>query len=150
MILPSLNKEEVINSPLKKLNLTDINKLFLVILALSVILGGTSGYLLAKTGNSKTESPITTEKPKSAQQDTRTFRDFASGVIQKRPAPKNPQDYIEGTHFLIREGAVPVALTSSVIDLTQYEGKKAKIFGETQKAIKEGWLMDVGKIEVEE
>ena len=25
--------------------------------------------------------------------------------------------------------------------------KKVKVYGETQKAIKEGWLMDVGKVE---
>ena len=40
-----------------------------------------------------------------------------------------------------------MALTSSVVDLTKYEGKKVKVFGETQKALKEGWLMDVGKVE---
>jgi len=40
-------------------------------------------------------------------------------------------------------------LTSSVVDLSQYEGKKVKVLGETQKAIKEGWLMDVGKVEVQ-
>ncbi len=49
--------------------------------------------------------------------------------------------------MLVRDGAVPVALTSSVVDLSQYEGKKVKVYGETQKAIKEGWLMDVGKVE---
>ena len=26
-------------------------------------------------------------------------------------------------------------------------GKKVKVYGETQKAIKEGWLMDVGRVE---
>jgi len=56
-------------------------------------------------------------------------------------------EYSEGTHTLIREGAVPVALTSSVVDLSIYEGKKVKVFGETQKALKEGWLMDIGKVE---
>ncbi|KKS13460.1 MAG: hypothetical protein UU67_C0024G0017 [Candidatus Daviesbacteria bacterium GW2011_GWB1_41_5] len=65
----------------------------------------------------------------------------------KRPESKDPSEYVEGTHILVRDGAVPVALTSSVVDLSEYEGKKVKVFGETQKAIKEGWLMDVGKVE---
>ena len=48
---------------------------------------------------------------------------------------------------MVREDAVPVALTSSVVDLSKYEGKKIKVHGETQKALKEGWLMDVGKVD---
>lgn len=127
-----------------------LNKIFLSILVISILLGATSGYLLA-SGTSKPTGPTTaqtTQAAKTAQTDNRTFRDFAEGVIQKRPAPKSADEYIEGTHMLVRDGAVPVALTSSVVDLNQYEGKKVRVFGETQKAIKEGWLMDVGKVEV--
>lgn len=138
------------SSPLKSLSVSNLNKLFLGILVTSVILGTSAGYLLAKSNKSSggTTNTVTTEAPKTAQQDTRTFRDFAEGLLQKRPAPKNNAEYIEGTHMLVREGAVPVALTSSVVDLSEYEGKRVKVFGETQKAIKEGWLMDVGKVEV--
>ena len=138
---------------LKRFNFENINKVFLGILVASVVLGGVTGYLLSQ-GNIKASNTTPTSNgngkpPKSAQQDTRTFRDFASGMIQKRPVPKDSGEYIEGTHMLVREGAVPVALTSSVVDLNEYEGKKVKVFGETQKAVKEGWLMDVGKVEVE-
>lgn len=135
---------------LKRFNFEHVNKVLLGILIASAVLGGVTGYLLSQ-GTSKTTSNGATNgnPPKSAQLDTRTFRDFASGMIQKRPAPKDSGEYVEGTHMLIREGAVSVALTSSVVDLNQYEGKKVKVFGETQKAIKEGWLMDVGKVEVE-
>ncbi len=143
-------QEGIKNSPLKKLALSNINRIFLVILGVAVILGVGSGYLLSKNSNSQITANLSiSEKPKTAQQDNRTFRDFAQGTIQKRPAPKNHNEYVEGTHLLVRDGAVPVALTSSVVDLSLYEGKKVKIFGETQKAIKEGWLMDVGKIEEE-
>lgn len=150
MKLPNI-KEDFIQIPLRYFQTINLNKFFLTIIFGSVILGGISGYILANNNNTTpTENLNINEKPKSAQQDTKTFRDFATGVIQKRPAPKNPQEYLEGTHFLIREGAVPVALTSSVTDLSQYEGKKVKVFGETQKAIKEGWLMDIGKVETED
>lgn len=140
---------EYLSNPLTQyLNLTSLNKIFLGILATSIILGSLAGYLLASSNKSSTpQLPATSEKPKTASQDSRTFRDFAEGVIQKRPEPKTTEEYVEGTHLLVRDGAVPVALTSSVVDLSLYEGKKVKVFGETQKAIKEGWLMDVGKVE---
>lgn len=141
------------NIPIKGLHITNLNKYFLGILGVSIIAGSIIGYTLAQTNKtskkSATTAAATTKDVKNAQQDNRTFRDFAEGMIQKRPVPKNADEYIEGTHLLIRDSAVPVALTSSVVDLNGYEGKKVKVFGETQKAIKEGWLMDVGKVEVE-
>lgn len=143
-------KQTFSQNPLKKIHLNNPNHVFLAILIAALILGVTSGFFLSRSNNNKIAENIPlTEKAKTPQQDTQTFRDFAQGTIQKRPAPKNTNEYVEGTHLLVREGAVPVALTSSVVDLSQYEGKKVKIFGETQKAIKEGWLMDVGKVEVE-
>lgn len=139
------------NSPVRTLNIGNVNRIFLGVLIASLVLGITSGYFLARSErkNGPNLAASVSKNPASAQQDSRTFRDFAEGVIEKKPAPKNSNEYVEGTHFLKREGALPVALTSSVVDLSQYEGKKVKVFGETQKAIKEGWLMDVGKVEVE-
>ncbi|MBI3485349.1 hypothetical protein HY025_00220 [Candidatus Daviesbacteria bacterium] len=128
----------------------DFAKLFIGVIVVALIAGVGTGYILASGGTQGgVASVIPNAAPKQAQEDTHTFKDFAEGTLQKRPAPKNPTEYVEGTHILVREGAVPVALTSSVIDLSQYEGKKVKVFGETQKALKEGWLMDVGKVEVE-
>jgi len=127
------------------------NKIFLAVLGLSIILGIFSGYLLSNNNKKAalvSSSSSGTETPKTALQDNKTFKDFAEGTIQKRPTPKNPEEYVEGTHLLVRDGAVPVALTSSVVDLSEFEDKKVKVFGETQKAIKEGWLMDVGRVEV--
>ena len=125
-----------------------LNKIFLGVLLSSIILGATAGYLMVNPDKTASTIIIPNQPAKNAQQDSRTFRDFAEGMIQKRPAPKSGEEYAEGTHLLVRDGATPVALTSSVVDLSQYEGKKVKVFGETQKAIKEGWLMDVGKVEV--
>lgn len=120
-------------------------KILGIVVAVSLLAGLGTGYFLNATGTNKI-GPVE-QPPKTAHQDTKTFRDFAEGKIQKKPTPKDPGEYTEGTHVLVREGAVPVALTSSVVDLANYEGKRVKVFGETQKAIKEGWLMDVGKVE---
>ena len=128
----------------KLLTGTSPKKLLFLTVLISLVLGSLTGYILAGKGSAKN---VSVAAPKTAQQDTRTFRDFAEGVIKTKPQPSNPGEYVEGTHRLEREGAVPVALTSSVVDLSQYEGKKVKVFGETQKALKEGWLMDVGKVE---
>jgi len=125
-------------------------KLFGSILILSLVAGVATGYFLASSSSASqkpnNQIPLN-ETQKSAQKDTKTFRDFAEGKITAKPQPKDPSEYSEGTHLLVREKAVPVALTSSVVDLAQFEGKNVKVFGETQKAIKEGWLMDIGKVE---
>lgn len=123
-------------------------RVVLIVAGLAVILGSITGYVLAnKGGGGLTSAGLPGQEAKNPQADTQTFRDFAEGTIKLRPEPKDPEEYVEGTHLLEREGAVPVALTSSVVDLSLYEGKKVKVFGETQKALKEGWLMDVGKVE---
>lgn len=120
-------------------------KLLSMVIGASLVLGIVSGVIMSKGGGQ--QLPIPVAAPKTALQDTRTFRDFAEGTVKIKPPTKNSSDYSEGTHLLERTGAVPVALTSSVVDLSQYEGKKVKVYGETQKALKEGWLMDVGKVE---
>lgn len=143
--------KEVETAPVRSFNFPTTNRFFLAVIIASIILGIGAGYFLANSN--KSLGPIgpasSSQKPITAQQDSQTFRDFAEGTIQKIPTPTNSNDYTEGTHLLIRDGAVPVALTSSVVDLSLYEGKKVKVFGETQKALKAGWLMDVGKVEVE-
>ena len=56
----------------------------------------------------------------------------------------------EGTHKLLREGgpSQTVYLTSSVIDMDSLVGVNVQIWGETVKAQKAGWLMDVIKVKV--
>lgn len=136
--------EEKITKPI--IGVDNPKRTILTVVIASLVLGLLTGYILSTKNNSKT-SPLAVGSAKSAGQDTQTFKDFAQGLIKAKPEPSDPSEYVEGTHILIRDGAVPVALTSSVVDLSQYEGKKVKVFGETQKALKEGWLMDVGKVE---
>lgn len=131
----------------KTFSSSDPVRLLITVIAVSVVLGALSGFVLSNKGSGNLTSPNLGIPAKNAQSDTRTFRDFAEGEIKARPQPSDPQEYAEGTHTLERQGAVPVALTSSVVDLSKYEGKKVKVYGETQKALKEGWLMDVGKVE---
>lgn len=90
------------------------------------------------------EDQLTGEQKKSFNQ---TFRDEAEGVIE----PNDGLDkYAQGTHRLIRPGgeSQTAYLTSTVLDLNEFTGKKVKVFGETFGSSQVGWLMDVGKVEI--
>ncbi len=137
--------EEKITKPI--LSAENPRRLLLGVVISALVLGTLTGYILSSKNSGLQASPLSAGPAKNPQQDTRTFRDFAEGNIKVKPQPSDPSEYVEGTHTLEREGAVPVALTSSVVDLSKYEDKQVKVFGETQKALKEGWLMDVGKVE---
>ena len=74
--------------------------------------------------------------------DVKTFKDTAEGVLEKGGIDG------EGTHKLIREGgpSQTAYLTSSVINLDQFVGKKVQVWGETFAGQKAAWLMDVGRV----
>lgn len=74
----------------------------------------------------------------------KNFSDTATGVIEKGSING------EGTHILIREGGVSqrASLTSSVVDLDLFVGRKVEVKGETNSSNKTGWLLDVGAIKV--
>lgn len=76
--------------------------------------------------------------------DLSKFKDTAMGVLESGGLDG------EGTHKLMREGgpSQTAYLTSSVLDLDQFVGKKIQIWGETFKAQKAGWLMDVGRVKI--
>lgn len=56
----------------------------------------------------------------------------------------------QGTQHLERDGGPShyVYLTSTVIDLGGFVGKKVRVWGQTLASKKVGWLMDVAKIQV--
>lgn len=58
----------------------------------------------------------------------------------------------EGTHHIERDNMPShfVYLTSSVIDLESFVGKKVEIWGVTHASKKAPWLMDVSKIKITE
>lgn len=132
-------------------NLGSDLKIYVLVLAAAVLAGVGTGYYLAlsKAPNSTKSVASLNSATTQAQQNSVSLRDFADGVIAKKPSPKPNGEYGEGAYLLIRQSGTPVALTSSVVDLSQYEGKKVRVFGETQRALKEGWLIDVGKVEVQ-
>ena len=76
--------------------------------------------------------------------DEKTFRDSAEGKLESGGIDD------EGSHHLIRPGGESqyVYLTSSVVDLDKFVGRKVKVWGETFSSKTAGWLMDVGKVKV--
>ncbi len=123
----------------------------IVLLVLLAFLGVGSGFLLAKytakTGNQII--PLSNIGPSMKGKsfgsgDTKTFKDTAEGKLADGGIDG------EGQFHLVRPGGdsqngYP---RSSLVDLSQFIGKNIKVWGETQKAQKAGWLMDVGKVEV--
>ncbi len=78
--------------------------------------------------------------------DTDLFPDKVTGYLEKGGING------EGTHSLLRTGGVSqtVYLTSSIVDLDEFVGHQITIWGETFTGQKAGWLMDVGRVQVDE
>ncbi|OGG02490.1 hypothetical protein A2W14_01680 [Candidatus Gottesmanbacteria bacterium RBG_16_37_8] len=117
---------------------------------LIIMTGVFSGFFLSKTIGRKTSSSSDSTRVGGGSNtivgstDTKTFRDQAEGELLAGGING------EGTHRLERPGgeSQTVALTSSVLDLSQFEGKKVRVWGETFAGQTAGWFMDVGKVEV--
>lgn len=130
-----------------------------------VLLGLGTGYVAAAMGKGPTVVPLETSTTDAAGKKTTTavvpevkpgqvfgskdagaFKDSVEGVVLPGGIGS------EGSHHLVRPGGASqnVYLTSSILDLKMFENAKVKVFGETFKAQKAGWLMDVGRVEVEE
>jgi len=78
--------------------------------------------------------------------DEKTFRDQAEGILMAGGIEG------EGSHHLERGANKTqwVYITSSVVDLDLLVGDRVTIWGETNQGKKAGWLMDVGKLKVQE
>lgn len=77
-------------------------------------------------------------------EDPQTFRDSTEGVLEAGGIDG------EGTHHLVRDGGPSqyAYLTSSVVDLDQFVGKRVQVWGQTFSGQKAGWLMDVGRVKI--
>lgn len=110
--------------------------------------GGSLSFENTEAGNVKEQTPSSSIKVGdvygSPKEDT--FKDSAEGVVMAGGVEG------EGTHQLVRPGgpSQTVYLTSSVTDLDKFVGTRVKVWGETNTAQKVGWLMDVGRVKVEE
>lgn len=76
--------------------------------------------------------------------DPKVKYDNATGILKEGGIGN------EGTHHIERDGGASnfVYLTSSVIDLESFVGKKVEVWGQTLASKKAGWLMDVAKIQI--
>lgn len=127
-----------------------VNKnLILGLISLFVIFAGMgTGYLLSgvskKTQEVGTTGEIKVSKNEAGVVDESKFSTTTEGILEEGGIGG------EGTYHLVR-GIGPsqyAYLTSSVIDLGAFVGKKVQIWGETMSGKKAGWLIDVGKIKV--
>lgn len=127
---------------------------FFLVLVVIIFLGIGSGFILAKIApNLIQQSALPSPNEKSSVEkgkvygsnDTSTFKDVVTGILKEGGIEG------EGQFHLVRPGGESqnVYLTSSLVDLSLFTDRKIKVWGETQKAQKAGWLMDVGRVEVE-
>ena len=121
----------------------------LTVFVVIAVLGIGTGYGLAKTGGKAGPVQLSSGSQVAkgtvvGSADKSTFKDSAEGMLKEGGIEG------EGQYHLERPGGASqnVYLTSSVVDLSAFMGRKIKVFGETHQAQKAGWLMDVGRVEV--
>ena len=121
----------------------------IIVFVIIALVGVGTGYVISKiTGGSQAGPSIivgTNVKGKTfGSGDPAIFKDTAEGKLEEGGVEG------EGQYHLVRPGGESQKdyLTSSLIDLSQFVGKKIKVWGQTQAAQSAGWLMDVGKVEV--
>ena len=128
----------------------------IVIFLVVIIVGIFSGYLLSSGSNGISGNTAVTAGANLTKNqiqigqsygsaDTSTFKDTAEGTVQSGGIDG------EGQYHLVRPGgdSQNVYLTSSTVDLSLFIKHKVKVWGATQTAQHAGWLMDVGKVQVE-
>lgn len=142
------------NNLVKNLNISSssiFTSKLIIALVIVIILGVGTGYAVSKIGspnkiNGVEDSTNTTSESSQVvgSADTKTFKDTAKGTLKSGGIDG------EGAYHLVRPGgdSQNVYLTSSIVDLAPFVDKKIKVWGQTQKAQKAGWLMDVGRVEV--
>ena len=143
--------EEIKVDPIVKPLEKKPDKKTLAIFLIPIVLGIFSGftlYYLSTRGTARLAGKnveVVQTKNEEGVKDASTFRDTATGNLIENDGKITT----EGTTILVRgDASQNVYLTSSVIDLSKYTGKKVQVWGETFQGQKAGWLMDVGRIKV--
>jgi len=148
------------HKPLMKKIETKNNTMMIAVISILVVGAGIlTGWLLA--GGMESSSTSTGETAMSQEQKNAvTQNDKEAGVSdtssfeKEAPIGKLVKGGIdgEGQFHLERDGGPSqnVYLTSTVIDLASFEGKKVQVWGNSLSGKKAGWLMDVGKVKVVE
>lgn len=123
----------------------------IVIFILAIALGTGVGYTIAgpSAGGGSALSPakmigLNAPEKTAGTKDEKKFPDKAEGTLKAGGIEG------EGNFHIERKGGESqnVYLTSSIVDLSEYIGKKVRVYGQTFEAEKAGWLMDVGYIEI--
>lgn len=150
---PAVQPQQAFYGALKKFPVPTQKNLYILIASvlLTVIAGVFTGWYLSggKLGKgvaptSKTAPGATSGLTEAGVSNEEAFPDTAQGTLAQGGIEG------EGTHHLDR-GQGPqnfVYLTSTVIDLESFVGKKVEVWGQSITAKRAGWLMDVGRIKV--
>lgn len=126
---------------------TSILLTFLIVVSLGIF----TGYFLAGSSSSTNSTDTSTLSVSEIKKDdtfgsndTKTFKDSTEGILKKGGIGD------EGAYHLVRPGgdSQNVYLTSSLVDLSKFVGRKIKVWGETNTGEKAGWLMDVGRLQL--
>ncbi|EKD63004.1 MAG: hypothetical protein ACD_52C00001G0005 [uncultured bacterium] len=116
-----------------------------------LLIGTATGWLLAG------QPGATLGQSSEKGQENSKQGDLEAGIADDKAFPDSAEGELkdggikgEGTHHLDRGLGVEkdVYLTSTVINLDNFVGKKVQVWGQTITAKNAGWLMDVGKIKV--
>lgn len=120
------------------------------IIVLTILFGALTGFGINKIKSSSSSTSANNSKTATGAKqvgvtDKKTFKDSAEGVLKEGGIEG------EGSFHLERPGGESqyVYLTSTTVDLSQFVGKKVKVWGQTFSGEKAGWLMDVGLVETE-
>ena len=121
---------------------------FFILIAVAVIVGTVLSFSFSRLNKKTVDNNNSTTKAPAQSVgvvDKKTFKDSAEGILREGGIDG------EGNFHLERPGGVSqnVYLTSTTVDLSNYIGKKVKVWGQTFQAEKAGWLMDVGLVEIE-
>jgi hypothetical protein len=153
----SLNQSNIQENTIgKDSSMKSSSKLFILITVFAVLAGVGTGFgsfkLFAKPSSGGPRSTDIQELPTAGKvkvgdvfgSTDASFKDSAEGYLEDGGLDG------EGSHKLLRPGgeSQTVYLTSSVTDLSELAGVEVKVWGETFKGQKAGWLMDVGRVEV--
>lgn len=155
MDIPNLNPQTTITS----LNTTPMSKPALIIIsiiAISMGFWGSKILPLTSQANNTTDNNISIINPENITDQSKieegklygntskAFTDTATGTLEKGSING------EGTHILNRAGGATqrASLTSSVVDLDLFVGKKVEVKGQTNASTKTSWLLDVGTIKI--
>lgn len=114
-----------------------------------ILIAGAGIYVGKYMAGAQGVSSIGTKVDKSNSQKS-------EGIMDKKRFPDKAEGKLteggidgEGSFHLVRPGgdSQSVYLTSSIVDLSKYVGKKVRVWGQTFSGQKAGWLMDVGYVE---